>query len=92
MARVLGINAVFHDPAAALVVDGRIVAAAEAGTITGAARALNISQPSVSAAIAELEASFDLQLFVRHHAQGLSSRLVTPEELFHPSTLETFKI
>jgi hypothetical protein len=26
--RVLGINAVFHDPAAALVVDGQIVAAA----------------------------------------------------------------
>jgi carbamoyltransferase len=29
MARVLGINAVFHDPAAALVVDGQTVAAAE---------------------------------------------------------------
>ena len=29
MSAVLGINAVFHDPAAALVVDGRIVAAAE---------------------------------------------------------------
>src|ERR671920_1163140 len=29
MARVLGINAVFHDPAAALVVDGETVAAAE---------------------------------------------------------------
>jgi carbamoyltransferase len=29
MAIVLGMNAVFHDPAAALVVDGRIVAAAE---------------------------------------------------------------
>src|SRR4051812_49235449 len=29
MARVLGINAVFHDPAAALVVDGHTVAAAE---------------------------------------------------------------
>src|SRR5213083_3804934 len=27
--RVLGINALFHDPAAALVVDGRVVAAAE---------------------------------------------------------------
>ena len=27
--RVLGVNAVFHDPAAALVIDGRIVAAAE---------------------------------------------------------------
>jgi carbamoyltransferase len=28
-ARILGVNAVFHDPSAALVVDGRIVAAAE---------------------------------------------------------------
>ncbi|HSH60689.1 MAG TPA: carbamoyltransferase N-terminal domain-containing protein, partial [Acidimicrobiales bacterium] len=27
--RVLGINSVFHDPAAALVVDGAVVAAAE---------------------------------------------------------------
>src|ERR1051326_8281764 len=27
--KILGVNAVFHDPAAALVVDGRIVAAAE---------------------------------------------------------------
>src|ERR1041384_8494152 len=27
--RVLGINAIFHDPAAALVSDGRVVAAAE---------------------------------------------------------------
>lgn len=27
-----------------------------------------------------------------HHAQGLSSRQVTPEELFHPSTHETFSI
>ena len=27
--RILGVNAVFHDPAAALLVDGRIVAAAE---------------------------------------------------------------
>src|SRR4051812_27463398 len=27
--RVLGVNAIFHDPSAALVVDGRIVAAAE---------------------------------------------------------------
>src|SRR6476646_93678 len=29
MAVVLGVNAVFHDPAAAIVVDGEIVAAAE---------------------------------------------------------------
>jgi 4,5-dihydroxyphthalate decarboxylase len=34
-----------------------------------------------------------LETFLRHHhAQGLSSRLVKPEELFHPSTHETFKI
>ncbi len=29
MATVLGVNAVFHDPAAALVIDGEVVAAAE---------------------------------------------------------------
>ncbi len=34
-----------------------------------------------------------LETFLRHHhAQGLSSRLVKPEELFHPSTHETFKV
>ena len=34
-----------------------------------------------------------LESFLRHHhAQGLSSRLVTPEELFHPSTHESFAI
>jgi 4,5-dihydroxyphthalate decarboxylase len=31
--------------------------------------------------------------FLRHHhAQGLSSRLLSPEELFHPATLEAHKI
>jgi len=34
-----------------------------------------------------------LETFVRHHhAQGISSRLVDVEELFHPGTLESFKI
>lgn len=34
-----------------------------------------------------------LENFLRHHhSQGLSSRLVTPEELFHPGTLESFKL
>ncbi|MDR5769439.1 MULTISPECIES: ABC transporter substrate-binding protein [unclassified Caballeronia] len=28
----------------------------------------------------------------RHHQEGLSSRLLQPEELFHPATLENFKI
>jgi 4,5-dihydroxyphthalate decarboxylase len=34
-----------------------------------------------------------LETFLRyHHAQGLSHRCLTPEELFAPETLETFKI
>ena len=34
-----------------------------------------------------------LETFVRHHhAQGLSARLVTVEELFHPSTYESYSI
>jgi 4,5-dihydroxyphthalate decarboxylase len=34
-----------------------------------------------------------LEVFLRHHhSQGLSSRLVKPEELFHPGTLESFKL
>ena len=34
-----------------------------------------------------------LENFLKHHhAQGLSPRLVTVEELFHPGTLETFKL
>jgi DNA-binding transcriptional LysR family regulator len=48
------------------------VAAAERGSVTAAARAIHVSQPSISEAIAHLEAVFDLQLFLRHHAQGLS--------------------
>jgi 4,5-dihydroxyphthalate decarboxylase len=34
-----------------------------------------------------------LQVFLRrHYAEGLSSRLLTPEELFHPSTHETHRV
>jgi 4,5-dihydroxyphthalate decarboxylase len=34
-----------------------------------------------------------LETFLRHHhAQGLSSRLVAVEELFHPTTMESFKL
>ena len=34
-----------------------------------------------------------LENFLKHHhSQGLSSRLVRPEELFHPGTLESFKL
>jgi 4,5-dihydroxyphthalate decarboxylase len=32
------------------------------------------------------------RFLARHHAEGLSSRLLAPEELFHPASLESFKI
>lgn len=48
------------------------VAAGETGSITQASERVNISQPSISAAILHLEREFGVQLFVRQHAQGLS--------------------
>ena len=48
------------------------IAAGETGSITLAAERISISQPSISAAIAHLEREWKVQLFLRHHAQGLS--------------------
>ena len=48
------------------------IAAGETGSITVASERIHISQPSISTAIAHLEKEFGVQLFVRHHAQGLS--------------------
>jgi len=48
------------------------VAVGDSGSITQAAQRVNISQPSISAAITHLETELGVQLFVRHHAQGLS--------------------
>jgi len=48
------------------------VAAGEAGSIKLAAEKIAISQPSISSAISSLESELQLQLFVRHHARGLS--------------------
>ncbi len=51
------------------------VAAAEAGSVTAGAKQVQVSQPSISTAIAQLEADLKVQLFVRHHAKGLSLTL-----------------
>jgi DNA-binding transcriptional LysR family regulator len=48
------------------------IAAGEAGSVTLASQSAHISAPSISAAIAHLERELAVQLFVRHHAQGLS--------------------
>lgn len=48
------------------------VAVGEAGSIALASEKVNVSSPSISAAINQLEKEFGLPLFVRQHAQGLS--------------------
>ena len=70
-------------------------AAGETCSVTKAAGRVHVSQPSISAAIAHLEGVFGLQLFIRHHAQGLSltpagrrllgetKRLLTQAESLH---------
>jgi DNA-binding transcriptional LysR family regulator len=48
------------------------VAVGECGSIAQAAERLNVSSPSISTAISQLEAGFGLQFFVRRHSHGLS--------------------
>ena len=48
------------------------VVVGEEGSIAGASARVNVSSPSISAAISQLEAEFGLPLFVRKHAHGLS--------------------
>jgi DNA-binding transcriptional LysR family regulator len=49
-----------------------LVAVGEAGSIALAAERVNVSSPSISTAIVQLEREFGVQLFVRRHAQGLA--------------------
>ncbi|MFK7764357.1 MAG: LysR substrate-binding domain-containing protein [Roseobacter sp.] len=48
------------------------VAVGEMGSIALASEKVNVSSPSISAAISQLEKEFGIPLFVRQHAQGLS--------------------
>jgi DNA-binding transcriptional LysR family regulator len=52
-----------------------VVAAADAGNVTEAARRLNVSQPSISSAIAEMESYVGVPLFIRRHARGVTLTL-----------------
>lgn len=57
------------------------VAVGEMGSIALAAEKVNVSSPSISAAINQLEKEYGLPLFVRQHAQGLSLTLAGREML-----------
>ena len=48
------------------------VAAGDALSIRQASLLINVSEPSISSAISQLESEFQITLFIRHHAQGLS--------------------
>jgi len=48
------------------------VCAGENASVTKAAKAMFVSQPSISSAILHIEEQTGLDLFIRHHAQGLS--------------------
>jgi DNA-binding transcriptional LysR family regulator len=63
------------------------IATAETLSFTAAAKRLHISQPSISTALAELESSFGVQLFVRHHASGLSLTQPGRDLLVHARSL-----
>jgi DNA-binding transcriptional LysR family regulator len=53
-----------------------LVAVTETGSVTVAGERCGVSAPSVSAAIAQLEAELGVPLFIRRHAQGM---VVTPQ-------------
>lgn len=48
------------------------VAIQDKGSVAAASAMLGIAQPTLSASLAKLEEQIGLQLFIRHHAQGVS--------------------
>lgn len=63
------------------------VAAGELCSVTQAAQKLHVSQPSISSAIQKIEDMSGLQLFIRHHAQGLSLTSAGQQLLKHAKQL-----
>lgn len=49
-----------------------LVTCIDTGSLAAAAEKLNVSQPSISTAIAKLETDLGVQLLLRHHAQGVT--------------------
>jgi DNA-binding transcriptional LysR family regulator len=51
------------------------VAVGETGSVTAASQLVNVSAPSISAGVSQLEDELGIKLFLRHHAQGLAPTL-----------------
>lgn len=49
-----------------------VVETADAGSVTEAAKRLNVSQPSISAALGQIEEELGIQIFIRHLAKGVT--------------------
>jgi DNA-binding transcriptional LysR family regulator len=49
-----------------------VVETADAGSVTEAAKRLNVSQPSISTALGQIETELGIQIFVRHLAKGVT--------------------
>lgn len=59
------------------------VAVGETGSVAAASQLVNVSSPSISAGVSQLEDELGVRLFVRHHAQGLTPTLAGQELLDH---------
>lgn len=57
------------------------VAVGETGSVTAASQQANVSAPSISAGVSQLEDELGVKLFLRHHAQGLTPTLAGRELL-----------
>ncbi|WP_347309937.1 LysR family transcriptional regulator [Defluviimonas sp. SAOS-178_SWC] len=63
------------------------VAVGETGSIAAASQQVNVSSPSISASVSQLEEELGVKLFVRHHAQGLTPTLAGRKLLDHAATV-----
>lgn len=57
------------------------VAVGETGSVTAASHQVNVSAPSISSGVSQLEEELGVKLFLRHHAQGLTPTLAGKELL-----------
>lgn len=59
------------------------VAVGDTGSVAAASHQVNVSSPSISAGVSQLEEELGVKLFVRHHAQGLTPTLAGRKLLDH---------